>query len=201
MRLRYNAPTTLTFAIIAVCVFIVDETTIPDLIEKLFTAEGSLSFQPDNISSYFRMISHVFGHLTWDHLLGNITLILLLGPILEEKYSTHSLGIMIFITALVNGAANAIFFKTDLLGASGIVFMMIVLISFANIRDGEIPITMLLVIGLYLFKEIMSFFKEDDISQISHIIGGACGCLFGFSRRFSGGKSSSGSQSAHTIAS
>lgn len=201
MRLRYNAPATLTFAIIAVCVFIVDETTIPDLIEKLFTAEGSLAFQPDNIPSYFRMVSHVFGHLTWDHLLGNITLILLLGPILEEKYSTHSLGIMIFITALVNGAANAIFFKTELLGASGIVFMMIVLISFANIRDGEIPITMLLVIGLYLFKEIMSFFKEDDISQISHILGGACGCLFGFSRRFSGGKSSSGSQGVNTIAS
>ena len=185
MRLRYNAPVTLTFALISAVVLILDQTLVPGIITSLFTAESSVTFKLDDFPSYIRLITHVFGHDSWEHLLSNLTLILLLGPILEEKHGSRAVLLMMFITAAVNGITNALFFETELLGASGIVFMMILLISFVNIKPGEIPITLILVIGLYLLKEIMNIFKEDDISQISHIIGGACGCVFGFSKRFS----------------
>jgi membrane associated rhomboid family serine protease len=69
-----------------------------------------------------------------------------------------------------------------LLGASGIAFMMILLISFTNIRSGEIPITFILIILIYVVQQVISAFKPDNISEMAHLIGGVFGSLFGFVR-------------------
>ena len=92
---------------------------------------------------------------------------------------------MIALTALVTGLVNFIFFPhTALLGASGVVFMMIVLSSFTAARKGEIPVTLILVVIFYLGGEIMDgLFKQDNVSQIAHIVGGLCGLVFGFTVR------------------
>ena len=67
------------------------------------------------------------------------------------------------------------------LGASGIVFMMILLSSFTNIRSGEIPLTFVLVVLMYLTRRGSSgAFSRDSISQFAHIAGGLFGSLFGF---------------------
>jgi rhomboid protease GluP len=154
----------------------------PGLVERIFTAESSLTFRIDSFPSYIRVLTHIFGHQSWDHLINNMMLILLLGPILEEKYRSGNLLWMIFITALINGLVNGLFFPTALVGASGIAFMMILLVSFANIKWGEIPLTFFLVLMLYLTREFLSIKSGDEISQISHIVGGLCGAIFGFSK-------------------
>jgi membrane associated rhomboid family serine protease len=182
MKLKYNAPATLTFALASTIILLIDQYIMPGMIEALFTAEGSLTFRYDDIPAYVRMFTHIFGHAGWEHLLSNLTLILLLGPVLEEKYSTKSVAWMIVFTALVNGLVNALFFESALMGSSGIAFMMILMVSFANIKAGEFPLTALLVVGLYLVKEILAIFRYDDISQVSHIIGAGCGAVFGFVR-------------------
>ncbi|MEO1653978.1 MAG: rhomboid family intramembrane serine protease, partial [Bacteroidota bacterium] len=72
-------------------------------------------------------------------------------------------------------------FNNALLGASGVVFMMILLVSFANARKGTIPLTFILIALLFLGKEIYSaLFTHDNISQFAHIIGGLCGGVFGY---------------------
>lgn len=180
MKLKYNAPVTLTFALICTAIVAANEYLVPGLIDGLFTAEGSLTFKYDDIPAYTRVFSYPFGHIGWDHLLSNLTLILLLGPILEERFGSKSLVMMMFLTSVINGLINAFFFPTELVGSSGLVFMMIVLTSFNNIKKGEIPMTFLIIITLYMAREIISALKYDDISQISHIIGGACGSMFGF---------------------
>jgi membrane associated rhomboid family serine protease len=180
MKIKYNAPVTLTFALICTAVVAANQYLVPGLIDGLFTAEGSLTFKYDDIPAYTRVFSYPFGHVGWDHLLSNLTLILLLGPILEERFGSRSLIMMMFLTSMINGLINAFFFPTELVGSSGLVFMMIVLTSFNNIKKGEIPMTFLVIISLYMAREIISAFKYDDISQISHIIGGACGSMFGF---------------------
>jgi len=182
MKLKYNAPAALTLALVATIVLLVDQYIMPGIIETLFTAEGSTTFKFDDIPAYVRMFTHLFGHASWEHLLSNLTLILLLGPILEEKFGTKPVAWMIVITAMVNGLLNALFFETALMGSSGIAFMMILMVSFANIKSGEFPLTALLVVGLYLIKEILAIFRYDDVSQISHLIGAACGAVFGFLR-------------------
>src|SRR5690606_16637956 len=112
----------------------------------------------------------------------NFSVILLIGPILEEKHGSRALLVMIVATTLITGVLNTVFFNTGLMGASGVVFMMILLGSFANHRPGEIPLTLLLVIGIYLAGEVSTVVRgeEDGVSHFAHILGGLCGTVFGF---------------------
>jgi membrane associated rhomboid family serine protease len=104
---------------------------------------------------------------------------------LEEKYESKSFLMMIGITALVSGLFYVILYPNNvLLGSSGIVFMMIVLPSAAGMKAGKIPITLILVIIIYLGGEVLSSVgSEDGIAHAAHILGGICGAGFGLVRR------------------
>ena len=183
MRIRYNAPVTLTFALIATIVLASDQLLGTGIIPALFTMPSRSQFGFNSIADWIRLFSHIAGHADWSHLLGNFAFILLLGPILEEKYGSLLVLLMLLITALITGLLNGFFSDRALLGASGVVFMMILLVSFTNIRGGEIPVTFILVVALYLVKEILSAFNTgDQVAQFAHIAGGVCGSLFGFLR-------------------
>ena len=74
--------------------------------------------------------------------------------------------------------------RTALMGASGIVFMMIVMSSLAGMREGCIPLTLILVLILYVGGEVISGVTlSDNVSQLTHIIGGLCGAFLGLSMR------------------
>lgn len=181
MRIRYNAPVTLTFSILAVVVLIVDQLTGGRLVSQAFSIGATLDF--GNPLQWPRLVTHAVGHAGWSHLMGNFAFVLLLGPILEEKYGSNQLLFMMAVTAVVTGLINVLIMPTGLLGASGIVFMMILLVSFTNIRAGEIPLTFILVVVLFLAREIVGALREDSIAQFAHIAGGVCGSLFGFTRQ------------------
>jgi membrane associated rhomboid family serine protease len=174
LRITYNAPVVLTFALAAVAVFIL--TNGAGVARSWFVAWPELH----DARSYVGLFSHILGHGNWQHLIGNFMLILLLGPILEERHGSMSLLIMILITALITGLANLVFSDGALLGASGIVFMMILLASMANVRGGEIPLTFIAVAIIYMGGEIVRAFREDNISQMAHLVGGVAGAAFGF---------------------
>ena len=143
-----------------------------------FVSPGTLS--TFSLDRSIGLISHPLGHQDWTHLLANFSLILLLGPILEEKYGSSKMLIMILITAIITGLLNLAFYNTGLIGASGIAFMLIILSSITNYKNGDIPITFILVMVLYLGKEFMNSTETDNISQFAHIIGGILGSVFGF---------------------
>jgi len=189
MRFKYNAPVTLTFGLICIFILVCDQYLVPGLIQGVFTAEGALTFQLDDFPAYIRLLTHAFGHANWDHLIQNMTFILLLGPPLEEKYGSGRVAFMMLITTVINGVLNALFFPTELLGSSGIAFMMILLTSFAGTREKEIPISFLAVLGIYLVKEFLNIFNNDDVSQMSHIVGGVCGAIYGLFLNFFGSSS------------
>lgn len=177
MSIKYNSPVVLTFALICSTVFFADKFMAGALMN--FFSVGNTIYW-DSPSSILSLLSHIFGHGSLDHLLGNMTFILLLGPIIEEKYGSRFTAIMILATGVITGLLNIAFFDTGLLGASGIVFMLILLVSFTNVRRGEIPLTFILVALLFVGKEVIYSMKPDHVSQFAHIIGGACGSLFGF---------------------
>jgi membrane associated rhomboid family serine protease len=180
MKLKYNAPVTLSFTFICGIVLLLNSTIMPHLTQDWFTVYGRGSFSFKSVQSWVRLFSYVIGHANLEHFLGNFSFILLLGPILEENYGSGKLLFMIAITALVGGLLNTLLFSTGLLGASGIVFMMILLASFTNFSEGEIPLTFILILLLYLGQQVMDIFKNDQISHFAHIAGGFCGSLFGF---------------------
>ncbi len=176
MKLQYNSPVILTYALIALTVLVLD-TFLAGNIMPLFTVYPVLDLA--NPLWYLRLFTHVIGHGNWAHLVSNFTFILLIGPVLEEKYGSRDLLLMMLVTALVTGLLQIFFFSSALLGASGIVFMLILLSSFTNSRGG-IPLTFVLVVFLFLGREVIQAFGQDNVSQFAHIIGGILGGLFGF---------------------
>ena len=182
MKLKYNAPTVLTFTFLSAAVLVLSLTIFPTLTENWFLVPGKGSFSAKSIHSWVTLFTHVMGHANWNHLISNFAYILLIGPILEEHYGSVTLFQMILITALVTGVLNVLFFTTGLLGASGVVFMMILLASFTNFNRGEIPITFILILVLYIGRELFNSFSNNNISEFAHIVGGFCGSLFGFFR-------------------
>lgn len=130
--------------------------------------------------AYVGLFGHILAHRSWEHLLGNFTLILLLGPILEERRGSVTLLFMILATALVTGLMNLVLSDSALIGASGVAFMMVLLASMANMRSGDIPLTFIAVAVIYPGGEIVRAFVSDDVSQMAHLGGGAIGALFGF---------------------
>lgn len=132
--------------------------------------------------TWIRAFTHIFGHADWEHLIGNMSYILLLGPMLEEKYSSPTLAMVIAVTALGTSLVNYIFFPTvALCGASGVVFAFILLSSFTGFREGEIPITFILVAALFIGQQIWDgVMIRDNISNMAHIVGGIIGGSFGY---------------------
>ena len=176
--ISYNAPVVLTFSLISLVILLIDQWTGANITYQFFCVYRS----PISFPFFIRLFGHCLGHSGWSHYTGNIALILLLGPSLEEKYGSKRLLLMIFITAIISGLLNIMLFpNTALLGASGICFMMIVLMSASCMKDGKIPLTMILVILIYIGQEIYTGITTDDnVSQLTHVIGGICGAAFGF---------------------
>ena len=169
----------LLFALLSLLVLLLDGWTGGVSTTRFFCVYRSSLADP---LTYVRFFGHVLGHSGYSHYMNNMLLLLLVGPGLEEKYGSRNLLVTILVTALVTGLVQFIFFPgTALLGASGVVFMMIVLNSFTEMRRGGIPLTMLLVVALYLGNEVVDGLSEsDNISQMTHIVGGLCGIVFGF---------------------
>lgn len=175
-KIYFNAPITLSFVGICILALLLQTLTNGRSTYLLFSTYRSSLLDP---LMHLRLVGHIFGHADYNHLISNMLYILLLGPMLEEKYH-DKLIIVIFITALVTGICNNIFSpNTQLLGASGVVFAFIILASITG-RDKGIPITLILVAILWVGGEVSDMLTvQDSISHITHIIGGAVGGIIG----------------------
>jgi rhomboid protease GluP len=177
-KIQYNSPVILTFTFLALICFLLSYLTKGYLNILLFSNYRTSLLDP---LQYVRLFSYILGHANWAHFSGNFIIILITGPMLEEKYGSKVLVQLILVTAFVTGVINAIFASTALLGASGIVFMFIILSSFTNAEKGRIPLTLIIVFFVFIGREIFGgAFAQDNISQFAHIMGGLCGALFAF---------------------
>ena len=178
-KLQYNSPVILTFFLLSLGVLLLDWLTSGWTTLHAFCVYRSSLADP---MFYVRLFGHVLGHSGIQHFLGNMTLLLVLGPPLEEKYGSKTLLVGIAFTAVTSGILQCILFpNAALLGASGIVFMLIMLSSLAGMKSGQIPLTLLLVAALYLGDQVYSIlFVRDNVANFMHIVGGACGTAFGF---------------------
>lgn len=178
-KFQYNSPVILTMTLISAVALLLNFITHGWTNKYIFSVYASGWANP---MTYVRLFTHVLGHADYSHFLGNFMYILLLGPLMEEKYGSKLLLEMIAITSVVTGLIQILIFKSGLLGASGIVFMLILLSSFANYKKGSIPITLILVAILYLSGQIINavIHPNDGISQMAHIVGGICGTAFGW---------------------
>ena len=182
LRLQYNAPVTLSLFFLSLAALVLDTLTGGWTTTHLFCVYRSSLADP---LFYVRLFGHVLGHAGWEHFLNNMLLFLVIGPPLEEKYGSRPLLGGILMTAAISGVLQCLFFPgSALLGASGIVFMLIMLSSLAGMRSGTIPLTLILVAALYLGQQVYGMlFVQDQVANFMHIVGGICGTAFGFTVR------------------
>jgi len=81
--IRFNAPATLTFALLALGALILGQTFGSAVTTKYFCVYRASLADP---LTYLRFFTHVLGHADYSHYMGNMLLLLLVGPPLEEKY-------------------------------------------------------------------------------------------------------------------
>ena len=178
-KITMNAPVTIGFAALCFLALILNFITAGKSNQLLFmTYRSSLA----NPLTYIRLFTHVLGHSSWQHFIGNMGYILLLGPMLEEKYGSRNMILVIAIAALATGLVNFIFFRNvALCGASGVVFAFILLTSFTSFNAGEIPITVILVAVIFIGQQVLEgLFVQNNVSNLSHIIGGIVGAVIGY---------------------
>ncbi|MCI7275730.1 MAG: rhomboid family intramembrane serine protease [Lachnospiraceae bacterium] len=178
-RITINAPVVLGFLLVcflATLLGIVSDGKITSLL--FVTYRSSLK----NPLTYLRMFTHVFGHANWAHFIGNASYLLLLGPMLEEKYGSKKIAEVIAITAIVTALVNFLLFSgVGLCGASGVVFAFILLTSFTGFKQNEIPLSFLLVAVVFLGQQIYEGITvQDNISNMAHIVGGIVGAIVGY---------------------
>jgi GlpG protein len=179
IKITFNAPVTLGFVLICFMATLLGVLTGGKSTLAVFmTYHSSLT----NPMTYIRFFTHVFGHSGWEHFIGNASYLLLLGPMLEEKYGSVELVEVIGITAVVTGVVNYIFFgNVALCGASGVVFSFIILASFTGFKEGEIPLTFVLVAVIFIGQQLYEGIAiQDNVSNMAHIVGGIVGAVIGY---------------------
>ena len=179
IKISYNAPVILSFVIICFAVTMIGVITADRSTGLLFSVyRGSLR----NPLTYLRLFTHVFGHMGIEHFISNAMFLLLVGPMLEEKYGSSTMLKVITLTAIITGVIHCLLFGgSALCGASGVVFACILLSSFTAFREGEIPLSFILVAVLFIGKEIYNgVVVQDNISNITHVLGGIVGSVLGY---------------------
>ncbi len=178
-KIVINSPVVLGFAAVCFGATLAGMLTGGAATRMLFMTRHTSLLSP---MTWVRFITHIFGHSGWGHFMGNMTYILLLGPLLEEKHGSGMTIRVILVTALVTALLSYILFPgTALCGASGVVFAFIILASFTGFSSGEIPLTFLLVAAIFIGQQVVEgVFTRDNISQLSHIAGGLVGACMGF---------------------
>lgn len=178
-KITFNSPAVLTFVLISLFALILNGLTKEASNKLLFITYHSSLLSP---LTYIRFITHVFGHADWSHFIGNMSYLLLLGPMLEEKHGTDKIIKIILVTAIVTGVMNYVLFPdTALCGASGVVFAFMLLTSFTSFKEGELPVTFILVAVIFIGQQIYDGITvTDNISNLSHITGGVIGSALGY---------------------
>lgn len=174
-----NSIVILLFFFIALIAIIIDKITHGASNDAFFKLRRG---SPMNIMTYVRLLTYPLGHSGWAHFAGNFSYILLIGPLLEEKYGSIELLILMILTTLIIGLFHLLTSKDAALGASGIVYMMIVLASFVNIQAGKIPITLILILLIHVISEFEPLIiqkKNDNTNHVAHLIGAFTGILYG----------------------
>ena len=179
LKITFNAPVVLCLVAVCFIATLINYISNGASNRLLFMTYRSSLLSP---LTWIRAFTHIFGHADWAHYIGNMSYLLLLGPMLEEKYSSKTLAAAVAITAVMTSIVNSVFFPTvALCGASGVVFAFILLSSFTSFREGEIPLTFILVAIFFIGQQIIDGITvRDNISNFAHIVGGIVGGILGF---------------------
>lgn len=134
---------------------------------------------------WWRLVSSVFFHGTFSHLLVNSLGVLLLGWFLENRMGAFALLLTFVLSGVVGSVGSYLLTPSPSVGASGGMFGLLgATLSYSLVRWREIPrFIRAYVIGLPATVGVFSLgygFFEGSVDNFAHLGGGFCGVVLGF---------------------
>ncbi|MCQ2593395.1 MAG: rhomboid family intramembrane serine protease [Treponema sp.] len=185
LKLIYDSPVTVTFALTALILFLLDSFVLKEKLGGTFLlsptlADGNMPFSFSNPKSYVQLICYVFGYASQVSFLTNMIFLLLIGPRMEELYGSVVIGIMMFVASLFSGVLTASCCKNSIKGTASIVLMLILLEVFMQFSKKKLQVSSILLIVLFVTSEILGKNPNGFIGILITFAGGLCGSLFAF---------------------
>lgn len=141
----FNCPLTLIFVMSIFIVHLAYQTSFSSYVNEIFTLPSSFNWSDPR--QYLRFLFYVFGDSgRWTRISEAIMLIVLLGPIVEERIGFLQLSIAVVGTAVINGVLHAFLFRSEAAGPTCIAYLLVFLASFVNFPRGRVPVSFLLVL-------------------------------------------------------
>lgn len=168
--LSFNCPLTLAFVIIAFFVHLSYQTSFSREVQSIFVLHGN--FDWNDIRDLLSLFLYIFSDDgRWSNISYSMMLIVLIGPIVEERIGTLQLAIAVTVTAIITGIVYVLLFNHNTYGPTCIAYLLIFLASFVNVRKGEIPMSFILVLVVVIFIGAEKWIQ--DFRGAFHMISGS----------------------------
>lgn len=147
---RWNSPVILMFFLVVFVTHLASQTSYSNTISTMLSTPSTIEWL--DASHYARLFIYIFGnHGRWDGISYPLMMIVIVGPIIEERLGSIQLAFIVLSTAFITGLLHALLFRNSLYGPSCIAYMLIFLGSFVNVKKGEIPVSFILILIAVLF--------------------------------------------------
>lgn len=183
-RLTVEAPVMILFCFVCVVVHVLQQTVWSNL-NRFLAVQDRVDFT--NAMQIPSLFTHVIAHDgSLNHIKGNLVHLLLVGPSAEHVYGSPTMLLMIVLVAFTSALAHIALGNANShqLGASGVVFAVILLNSLVAAAAGTIPLSFLLTAGIYCWDELYLFFSgTDQVSHHAHLTGAIVGTAVAYYMR------------------
>jgi membrane associated rhomboid family serine protease len=157
------------------------------------------AYQIYHRKEWYRLLSHGFLHANWTHLIVNMLVLFIFGPVVENLFKQHGFGgsvrlsplifLLFYLLAIVLSSLLSLFKQRNnawynSVGASGAVSAIIFSYIFFNTWKklyiyGILPVPGIILGVVYLiYSQYMSKRNVDNINHDAHFIGAVFGFLF-----------------------
>lgn len=146
-------------------------------------------FKSDNFH-FYQLITHLFTHANFLHILFNMLVLLSFGPQVEKSLSTKQFTYFYLITGLIAASLQMLFTTNPLVGASGAIYGLFIYFVLLNPNSDLYIFGLIRVKAKYLatfivmFELYSAFFVESNIGNFAHLGGIITGAVFFLSRKF-----------------
>lgn len=171
----YNSPVIVNYIVVCFILYFANIIT-NGYINDICYLPGNLIVNP---FALHRLLTYTLVHGSFEHLIGNMALLALTGPSVENKYGGGIVLGLLGVNSVMIGLLQGVLIHQGVMGASSIVFMILILSVFADTETKKIPITVFIVGACYIGNELIGALMTDSVSQLSHIMGAVLGIVFG----------------------
>lgn len=180
LKFSYDAPVSQSFVLISLVIFILDFFVLNLKLNQNYLLTPTPVFSIRDPLVILRTIIYIFGETDKVYLFTNLLFIILIGPVMEERYGSVIIGIMFFVAAFVTGSMSACFCKVAYRGCSSVVFMLLLLNAMMFFTKKTISATSITMVVLFICREFFIANPNGVVGTLIILAGGLAGSLFAF---------------------